>query len=392
MTTNTDPARACGDDDRPQMARLLSLCFALPDDQTQLWLSRMDPSDVRLSRVDGRLAAMLLQIPMGQWYGGRRIPMVGIAAVGTFPEYRDRGLVASLLADSLREMRQRGVPLSTLYPATRHVYRRLGYELAGARFRTTLSLRELPRFESDLAIEPIAEDRRAAVEATYAFFAAAHNGMLDRNAHMWLRVREPRGQKAEGYLFSRDGRVEGYMYYLQTRGNPHPFSMQVSDWVATTPDALRASLRFLHRCRSLVSDVTWFSAPVTPLHAVLSEQCYTMAEDVGWMLRVVDVEQALVQRGYNAAVSASLHLDVRDDVLPENAGRWQVEIGEGNVAVKRGGRGEIRLDIRALAAIYSGHLTPFDLAMTGQVEGPPESLAAMQAAFAGQPPWMLEQF
>jgi len=78
---------------------------------------------------------------------------------------------------------------------------------------------------------------------------------------------------------------------------------------------------------------------------------------------------------------------------PHNhAGRWQVRIADSAAAVQPGGRSEIRLDAPALAAIYSGYLSPLELAATGQVEGPREALAALQAAFTGPPPWMREQF
>jgi len=70
-------------------------------------------------------------IPMGQWWGSQRVPMTGIAGVGVTPEYRGTGVAIALVQDTVKELHRQGVPLSVLYPATQHLYRKAGYEQAG---------------------------------------------------------------------------------------------------------------------------------------------------------------------------------------------------------------------------------------------------------------------
>jgi predicted acetyltransferase len=60
--------------------------------------------------------------------------------------------------------------------------------------------------------------------------------------------------------------------------------------------------------------------------------------------------------------------------------------------VRAGGRGELRLDVRGLAPLFSGLVAPADLAVAGLVEGPAAALDVAQRLFAGPEPWMPDFF
>jgi predicted acetyltransferase len=116
------------------------------------------------------------------------------------------------------------------------------------------------------------------------------------------------------------------------------------------------------------------------------------------MLRIVHLENAIKARGWSPFVRAEVALDVRDDVLDQNAGRWQLSVHDGAASVQRGGAGDAIIDIRGLAALYSGHLSPHDLIAWGRlsladhVRDVAGVLAALQAIFAGPRPWMSDMF
>ena len=61
--------------------------------------------------------------------------MAGIGAVGVLPENWGRGAGSRLMQRTLRELREGGFCLSTLYPATLTLYRKAGYECAGGLYR-----------------------------------------------------------------------------------------------------------------------------------------------------------------------------------------------------------------------------------------------------------------
>jgi predicted acetyltransferase len=87
-----------------------------------------------------------------------------------------------------------------------------------------------------------------------------------------------------------------------------------------------------------------------------------------WLLRVVDVAKALEKRGYPSGVQAELHLEVQDDLIAENNGRFILSVSHGQGEVTRGGTGELKLHIRELAPLYTSLFTPYQLQLTGRLE------------------------
>src|SRR5207253_2552448 len=105
-----------------------------------------------------------------------------------------------------------------------------------------------------------------------------------------------------------------------------------------------------------------------------------------WMLRIVNVPAALEARGYPVGVEAELHVQVRDPLLPQNQGRFILSVGDGRGRVQSGGKGTLKLDIKGLGGLYSGHLTPYDLRVMGLLEGPDQALAGATTVFMGPRP------
>jgi predicted acetyltransferase len=60
--------------------------------------------------------------------------------------------------------------------------------------------------------------------------------------------------------------------------------------------------------------------------------------------------------------------------------------------VRPGGDGRLRLDVRALAPLYSGHLSPHALHAVGALEADEGSLAVAAALFGGPAPAMPDMF
>jgi predicted acetyltransferase len=110
------------------------------------------------------------------------------------------------------------------------------------------------------------------------------------------------------------------------------------------------------------------------------------------MLRLVDVKGSLELRGYPRAIQAELHFDVVDDLVPENHGRWVLEVKDGQGRVRTGGKGHLRLDVRSLASLYTGYLFAEDLARLGRLEGPATAIEEATATFLGSVPWMSDLF
>jgi predicted acetyltransferase len=74
--------------------------------------------------VDGELRAALRLIDMPLWFGAAPVGTGGLSAVATPPEYRRQGYIGRLLRATLAEIRDRGWPLSALYPFSFPFYKR----------------------------------------------------------------------------------------------------------------------------------------------------------------------------------------------------------------------------------------------------------------------------
>ena len=110
------------------------------------------------------------------------------------------------------------------------------------------------------------------------------------------------------------------------------------------------------------------------------------------MLRVIDVVKALEKRGYPASIQTELHLEVEDDLIAENNGKFILSVTNGRGEVTKGGKGELKLDIKGLAPLYTGLFTPQQLQISGKLQATETSLDIATQIFAGSSPWMIDYF
>ncbi|MBA2364400.1 MAG: GNAT family N-acetyltransferase [Chloroflexia bacterium] len=356
-------------------------------------LQRQGIENLRVARVGGVVAAGLGMLPMGQWFGGTSVPMVGINAVSTAPEHRSTGIMSRMLRQMLEEIHADGSPLSALYPTTQPVYRRAGYEQAGIALDYKHPLHALSTGDRGLQVRRAGDEDTNTIQALYAERARRTTGNLDRSEFMWARVLEPREAPLNKYLVERDGTSEGYVIYTQ-RQPPGTKEKDINcyDLVALTADAARRLVAFFADHRSTAEHLVWTGAPAEPLLLHVPNQAYKIDWYEQWMLRIVDVPAALAARGYPTGVEAELHLEVRDDVLAPNNGRWVLAVSDGRAEVREGGTGSIALDVRGLAPMYTGYLSPLELRAGGYVQGPEADLALAGTVFAGPTPWMADGF
>lgn len=371
---------------------ILIQCFTFPASRWEIYVGQVARENFRRLVRDGEVEAGLALFFMGQWFGGRSVPMAGVAAVGVPPELRARKVGLELLQRMLREVRERGYPLSVLYASTQRLYRRLGYEQAGGRFLHVLPASSVPREKREIEAAPVDATRHEQFHDAYRRFAARGAGNLDRNEGIWKRVvYPPPDETVYAYLFGSPPAPEGYVVFTQKRIDPG-YDLLVRDLVTLTPAAARSVWAFLGDHRSMAHDIQWSGPPMDPLSALLPEQDVKVAQAQRWMLRVVDVVKALEARGYPKGVSEELHLDVRDDLIPENEGRVVLHAADGRGRVESGGRGEMRLHVRGLAPLYAGFFPPETLAAIGWLEAPPAAIASATRIFAGPAPWMPDMF
>lgn len=391
------------DSESDAFAHVLAHSFGRTDAEAAEWVAHHDRANLRILCRGDEVEGGLILIHMGQYFNGTPIPMVGIQGVGVAPSARGRGVASELMLHALREAREAGTPISSLYPANQTLYRRLGYEQAGHRFEVHVPLHRIGarapmRGGDGLTVREARSEGadRERIRALSARFASSYQGALDRTDAVWKRIEAPsasHGEPSRLFLIERSRTLEGFIFLTQsvppTTTGPNRFNVHIHDMAAITPAAINRIWAFLAGYSTVGNDAIWFTGPMNPLLLALPEQTYKpMLLRDHWMLRLLDLEAALEQRDWPRGIDAKLTLDVIDDALRANHGRWSLKVSEGRATVRKLDRGakprgpSISCDIGALASLYAGFAPGQHLALAGRVKGDDESLALASSLFA----------
>jgi predicted acetyltransferase len=340
-----------------------------------------------LGIFDGaRLVASGRYLPVEQWWHGRAVPAGGVASVYVAPEERGRG-VGTRLATALVELiAERGRPLSVLYPATAPVYRRAGYEHAGAEhiavFRTE-ALRSLgDEAAGTVKIRAAGPDDAAEVVAVLrAVHAAARDaGPLDRGeTFVRWSLDDP-----ELFAYLAD---DGFIAYHWNEGLTE---LVVERAVAGSVETARALWALVGSGSSTAETVRARVSPHDPLWWLLRDRGDDRMTRSSWMVRIVDAPAAIAARGFPAGVAAEIPLVVHDRLRPGNAGSWRLMVADGRGRLERTAESAdaVRMTERGLAALYAGVPTA-TLGAAGLLGG--GDPAALDSVFAGTA-FMLDDF
>lgn len=378
-----------------ELSQLLRQTFSFPEESWHPYVQQIGRENFRVVVDDhDRVVAGLGVYRPGQWFGGRAIPVGAIAAVGVRPELRGSGIAFELMSAILRELRASGTPLSALYASTSRLYRKVGYEHSGSAciYETSTSHLGNPLQEVDAlhAVDPQEHDR---FRDLYEVAARVSNGWLDRTSGMWIRISRKQVGTTYAYLTGDERRPTGYIIFEQRDDEAGKrVLLRIRDWVAITPGARRGIVKLLAGHRSIESVVQWRGPSIDPWISLFPEQQTRAISIERWLLRITDVRAALEARGYPQGVNESLDLTVIDETIPENSGRYRLEVTDGRGRVTNSTSSGLTLPVRSLAPLYSGFHRPQELANLGWVEGDERSLSAATRVFAGPEPWMPDGF
>ena len=340
---------------------------------------------------------------------GAVFPVAGVTAVSVLPTHRRRGILRSLMSRQIADIAARGEePIAALWASETPLYGRYGYGRASShasfRFgRGEGALSPLAPVDPGLTLR-LAEPAEAAADLAkvYDTVLSGQPGFFTRDADWWERVlddpaEERRGASPLRCVLAADGDgVRGYSLYRSTsrweEGTVLPDgSIDVWELIAADPAASAALWRDL-LSRDLVTSVTADLRPADdPLLYQLhdSRRARVRVVDNLWV-RIIDLPGALARRAYSSPVDVVL--EVTDELLPANAGRWRLRAGgPGGAAdcARTDERADIALDVRELGAAYLGGTRLAALAAAGLVgELRPGAAGSLSTAMSWDPaPW-----
>ena len=384
--------RVATPDDVQSLSENSAWAFGSASAEIAPWFERIGFENIRLLTDGDRLLAQMAFSWMGQFVGGRSVPMAGVAAVAVPPDARGYGAGTRLMQAALREARLAGYPLSGLYPATQPIYRSVGYEVAGTRWKTKIEAAIIDVKDHELVVKPVLESDRPAIVEVYRAKARRHEGHLDRNDYIWNRIFKPKGEPPRAMTVVNGDRIEGYVVLTKQLNDGDAPNFICLDVAALTPAAGRRILSLFADHKSIAKNFIWYAGPDDQLLYLLREQGAEIESQTFWMLRILDVPKALSARGYAPGRSGELHLSVVDELFPENDGPWLLSVADGHASVVPGGRGSFKISIRGLAPLYSGFLSASVLASIGWVEASEAELRIAGGIFDGPAPWTPDMY
>ncbi len=288
--------------------------------------------------------------------------------------------------------------MSTLHPATTRVYRAAGWEIGGdlASYRiATRALERLPRgVRRTSAGSPGTTGRRSGCATTRSrprtpAGSTAGTGWWD------VFAKEDFADQCFVYGVDGDDGLDGYLVFAQ---KPPPagswgYRIVVEELVARDPSAAVTLWRFLGGHGMQVEQVTIECGPIDELLLVLPEQDVEPVLNNRWMHRLVDAPAAIAARGYPPGVTGEVHLDVTDRLAPWNEGHWVLRVEGGRGELVPGGTGEVQLGINGFSSLSTGWASTTALLAAGALHhASPADRSALDAAFAGPPPTMVDEF
>lgn len=382
--------RTLHDDDLEQVANLRMLAFGGPR-------RPLDPETMAVPAERGvgafrgdRLVGTTFTNDFGQWFGGQVVPCGGVAGVTVAPDQRGYGVARALLAESLDRMRARGEVISALYPTTASLYRSLGYEITGWWTRKAVAGTDLPRPSGTTSWEPVdhADDR---IRPVYESCARSRTGWVVPSEGWWRASAHQRGTgdpPSWTWLGLRSGEPVAAVSYSYTGSERSLFDLEEGLVAGVDAIGVGDALAFLG-ANGTTADRVRTTLPAEMLARHLPEPSRTTTvHDWPWMLRIVDLPNAIAARGWPDGVELEAHLRI---AAPHHgpghdpSGRWVLQVRDGKATVEPGGTGAVAVDLGALAALYGG-ADVWALVGAGQLAGAdPTTVSALGAAFAGHP-------
>ena len=334
--------------------------------------------------------------------GGELVVVAGVHLVTVAPTHRRRGVASTMMHRQLADLAASGEATAALWTTEAGIYARYGYGVAAWRQRIEVDLaraRFTPRAAALVAASP-ARLRQVSVTDAMAHLAAVHAGvlgsrpgMLARTARRWEQLLG--GQEGQGppevVIASGPHGVSGYALYRVREGAPDlvPTGEVVVQEVSATDPATHAQLWRHLLDLDLMTTLSCGSRPLPdPLAHLLADhrRLHARVDDALWV-RIVDLPRALGQRAFTRAVDVVV--EVSDEVLPANAGRWRVAVdaaGKSASVTPTDERSDLSMDVADLGAAHLGATALCDLAAAGRVvEHTPGALAAATAAWSSSP-------
>jgi len=380
-------------DRQDDLLALDTWAFPMPHSVAEL---RELPSPLSWDRVHGveaegaeGLVGMYAAYPFARFpVPGATLPVAGLTWVGVHPGHRRRGILRAMIDDHLQRAAARGETVSALTASEPAIYGRFGYGLATR--VASLTLRR------GAGLHPVAGSDE--VEVSFEAFDPGRHADLVAQVHAaagasgpnrpgWVTRETP--ELREAFLadppMARGGLESRRLLVARRHGHPTGYAMlrRKLEWTdgsaagtvhvretvaldAATAHALWSRLLDMDLTSAVEVGQLTMDDPLFSLLVDLRAAKPRLTDNI-W-IRLIDVPGALAGRQY--ATDLDLVIEVEDDLIGGNAGRWRLTARgfSPDVTVARTkDPWDVRLPVAALGTLYLGGGSAASLAAAGRL-------------------------
>ena len=366
------------------------------DDRLELLESFLVAGNTTVADVDGEVECLVQWCPGAINYAGESLKLCVITAVTTSWVGRKRGFASRLTADALAAGVESGAAVAALGMFEQGYYDRLGFGTWGYEHMLTFDPRSLR----------IDVPYRTPLRLTAADGAEMHAAMVGRmQSHGTVVYGPPEILQAEMAsledLFALGYRTDGRLSHFvagSAKGDHGPYKVR---WLAyETPRQLLELLKLLYELADQVASV-WMVEPVQIQFQDLIDQPgrswmfgrpvepHPHHEASAWQqMRILDLEACVSKRRWRGD-EVGLNLRLTDPVAELAGISWKGIAGDytvtiGDVSTAVGGHHPdlpiLEASVNAFSRLWFGVRPASSLAITDDLDGPPELLAALDEA------------
>lgn len=310
--------------DKKQIIDLWQSCFHDTKAFTDLYFENIyQEGNTLVKEKNGKLLSALQMLPYTLAYGGKEIPVSYISGASTYPEFRGKGLMQSLMQDAFREMQRRGMLLSVLIPAERWLfgfYHKTGYAEAmyykkvlcppGKSAVVLPAAYSIERLTGRLFSE---KETVCTPQVLYAYFNRVMQNRSYSIRHTFkdfeIILRDLIGSEGDLFVVSDNtGEIRALAFVYPTDDN----EMILKEVLALDPDTVQFVLNHI------------------PSYYLGTTVVYKQNSPSGipyGMARVIDAE-AMLKLYASLHPELTLAVDLKDPLLPHNTGYYLLEDGK----------------------------------------------------------------
>ena len=292
---------------------------------------------------------------------GHLEPATFITDVTVRASHRRRGLLRTLMTNTLTRSKEEGLAFAALTATEGSIYGRFGYGIS----------------TRDQSVEIVVDGR-------FKLNHARQPWHVDYASGRWDPQKGGPNRRVRSIVHHNDdGEPDGVVSYQIDKD----FGSQITilDMVATTPDAEVALWEFLASVDLIEMIKAPKVDPATPLPWAVEDPRvvkFTRHIDLGW-LRILDVKKAMAVRGWDHQGSVTFHVV---DPMGYAEGTWQVDVeapgAPATVTKVDDSTDAATLDVAALGSLYFGMGRGFSLAAAHRITGTDEQIAAVDRMFS----------